>query len=72
MSRQNLKIFSTVGVSICGGVVHNLGQILVAMFLLNNAIIGYYMIVLSITGSISGIIIGLIGSKLIEKFIKLF
>ena len=58
---------SSVGVSVAGGVAHNLGQILVAMFLLNTPRLVYYMIVLAITGTISGIFIGLCGALLVKK-----
>ena len=56
--------FSTVGVSIVGAISHNLGQIIVAIFLFDTVQIGYYMIVLAITGTIAGIFIG-IGSNLL-------
>lgn len=61
------NLFSTVGVSVAGGVSHNLGQILVAMILLDTAEIGYYMIVLAITGTIAGIFIGLCGNFIIKR-----
>ena len=59
--------FSSVGVSVAGGVSHNLGQILVAMFLLNTPSLAYYMIVLAITGTISGIFIGFCGALLVKR-----
>ena len=59
--------FSPVGVSVAGGVFHNLGQILMAMLLLETAAIGYYMIVLAVTGTIAGIFVGLCGSFLIQR-----
>ena len=59
--------FSTVGVSVLGGVMHNLGQILVAMLLLETAEIGYYMFVLACTGTLAGIFIGLAGAVLLNK-----
>ncbi len=59
--------FSEVGVSIVGGISHNLGQIIVAAFLLNSTQIVYYMFVLIITGTLSGVFIGLLGSALIKK-----
>ena len=63
--------FSTVGVSIAGGVAHNAGQVLVAIFLLDSTQIGYYMIILAITGTIAGVFIGLAGGLLIKKFRKI-
>ena len=59
--------FSEIGVSVAGGVFHNVGQILVAMLLLRTAELGYYLIVLSITGTISGILIGLCGGILTNR-----
>jgi len=61
--------FSMVGVSIVGGVSHNLGQILIAMWLMETAEIGYYMIVLTVTGTIAGILIGVAGSFVL-KYLK--
>lgn len=53
--------FSMVGVSIIGGVAHNLGQILVAMLVMQTREIGYYMIVLAVTGTVAGVLVGLAG-----------
>ena len=64
---KKLNFLSTVGVSVAGGVFHNVGQILVAMLLLRTAELGYYLIVLSITGTISGILIGLCGGILTNR-----
>lgn len=66
---KKLDLFSTVGVSIIGGVMHNLGQILVAILVMETAEIGYYMIVLAVTGTLSGAFIGLCGAMLI-KYMK--
>ena len=46
------NILSTVGVSVAGGVFHNVGQILMAIVLLGTAELSYYLIVLAITGTI--------------------
>ena len=63
---------SAVGVSVAGGVSHNLGQILVAMLLLNTPQIAYYMIVLTVTGTVSGVFIGLCGAYLVKRLSKKF
>lgn len=52
-------IFSPIGVSIAGGVAHNAGQVLVAVFLLNTPQLGYYMILLSVSGTVAGALVGL-------------
>ena len=58
--------FSPVGVSIAGGVCHNLGQITVAALVMQTAEIGYYMIVLAVTGTLAGVVIGLLGGLLLR------
>lgn len=64
---RKTDLFSMPVVSIAGGVSHNLGQILVAMLLLNTPQIVYYMLVLAITGTISGCFIGLCGSLMVKR-----
>ncbi len=64
---RRLDFLSTVGVSVAGGVLHNVGQILMAMLLLGTAELGYYLIVLAISGTIAGVLIGLCGSVLIRR-----
>lgn len=68
---KKLNLFSQVGVSIAGGVTHNLGQILVAIVVLATKEIGYYMIVLSITGTIAGIFVGIAGILLLKYTAKI-
>jgi len=64
---KKMNFLSTVGVSVAGGVFHNVGQILVAMLLLGAAEVGYYIIALAVSGIISGILIGLCGALMIKK-----
>lgn len=64
---RKLDFLSMVGVSVAGGVLHNVGQILMAMILLGTAELGYYLIVLAVTGTISGILIGLCGSFAVKR-----
>ena len=64
---KQARVFSTMAVSVAGGVAHNLGQILVAMVLLDTPQIAYYMIVLAVTGTISGVFVGLCGALLIKR-----
>lgn len=68
---KRISLFSTVGVSIAGGVFHNLGQIIVAMILLQTKEIGYYMIVLATTGTVAGILIGIAGNFMLKYSNKL-
>lgn len=64
---KKADILSITGVSVAGGVFHNVGQILMAMLLLGTAELGYYLIVLSITGTVSGILIGLCGGFAVRR-----
>ena len=64
---KKFNILSTLGVSVAGAVCHNIGQILMAMFLLETAELGYYLVVLIISGTIAGIFVGLCGNALIKK-----
>ena len=63
---KKTSLFSMVGVSIAGGVSHNLGQIIVAMIIMQTKEIGYYMAVLAVSGVLAGIVIGLIGAMLLK------
>ncbi len=64
---RKIGIFSMIGVSVTGAVFHNLGQILTAMLLLETPALGYYMIVLIFTGTISGIFVGLCGAVILKR-----
>lgn len=58
--------FSILGVSIAGGVGHNLGQILVAAAVLGDAII-WYLPVLLVSGVAAGAAIGVVGGIVTER-----
>jgi len=58
--------FGTAGVSVAGGLAHNIGQILVAMALLGENV-AYYFPVLFAGGLIAGILVGLISSLVLSK-----
>jgi heptaprenyl diphosphate synthase len=64
---RRLDFLSIVGVSVAGGVFHNVGQILMAMLLLNTAELGYYLIVLAVTGTVSGVFVGLCGALAVKR-----
>ncbi|MDD5901687.1 MAG: Gx transporter family protein [Lachnospiraceae bacterium] len=61
------KLLSVVGVSVAGGVFHNVGQILMAMLFLGTTELGYYLIVLTVTGILSGIFVGLCGAIIVKR-----
>ena len=59
--------FSEIGVSVAGGVSHNVAQIIVAIFMFSTGSLIYYLPVLLISGTISGVLIGIISGILITK-----
>lgn len=67
---KRTKLLSTVGVSVTGGVAHNVGQVLTAMVLLETSQLIYYLVILTVTGTIAGILIGLCGALLVRKIPK--
>ena len=60
------KLFSMVGISMAGGVMHNLGQLLTACAIMSNLSLMSYFAVLFFSGLISGILIGILAYS-IEK-----
>lgn len=63
-----LKSFSTVAVSVVGGIAHNAGQIIVACIVMDTAQISYYLPILAVAGIVAGILVGIAGHLLIKKF----
>ena len=63
--------FSSIAVSVAGGVLHNVGQIIVACLITETKQLLLYLPVLLITGTISGIVIGLTAGLLNKRIEKL-
>ncbi|SDB19170.1 heptaprenyl diphosphate synthase [Pseudobutyrivibrio sp. YE44] len=61
------KKLSMTGVSVLGGVFHNVGQIIVAIFAMETSKLIYYLPVLVIIGTVSGIVIGLISAMICRR-----
>ena len=64
------KKFSDTVLSVCGGVSHNVGQILMAMLVLGSTAVVYYLPVLMIAGIITGFLIGLVAGLIIPSVRK--
>ena len=62
--------FSMLGVSIGGGVSHNVGQLIAAICIVSNLNIAYYLPVLMIAGVITGAIIGMLSGKILQAVDK--
>lgn len=61
------KSFSVIGVSIAGGVSHNIGQLIVAMLVVKTYQVGYYLPVLLIAGTLTGAVIGIVCREVLKR-----
>lgn len=61
-----------ITVSVLGGIFHNVGQILVAMVIMETRAILYYLLVLWVTGIVAGIIVGIISAQIVQRLPKNF
>lgn len=67
---RKIKGFSMIGVSIAGGVSHNVGQLLVAAFVLESGAVFYYAPVLLIAGLVTGTLIGIAAGRIVKAVKK--
>jgi len=58
---------SCVGVSILGGVFHNIGQLAVAALIVDTKAVFYYLPVLLIGGMVCGALLGIVTVQIINK-----
>ena len=64
---RRIDRFSTVGISVAGGVAHNAGQILMAMLILQTKQLLVYLQVLAVSGIAGGVLTGLAAALLIRR-----
>lgn len=57
---------SCVFVSVSGGVLHNVGQILMAWVLMGSNVV-YYLPVLILSGTVAGVVIGVVAALLVKR-----
>ena len=70
---QKLNAFSQTGVSIIGGIGHNIGQLTMAALVTQTSGVFYYLPFLMAAGVVAGAVIGLLGGLVTERirgFIK--
>ena len=60
-----------MGISIAGGVMHNVGQLLVAMVIFETFSIIYYIPVLLIAGVITGLVIGIAANEMLKRLVNI-
>ncbi|MGE9974808.1 Gx transporter family protein [Coprococcus catus] len=59
--------FSVYGVSLAGGVMHNVGQLLTAMLIVETFSVSYYLPVLLVAGAITGLVIGILAEAMLKR-----
>ncbi len=59
--------FSGMGVSIAGGVFHNIGQLIVAMLVVETFSVIYYVPVLLTAGMLAGLVIGIAANGMLRR-----
>lgn len=67
---KKLDKFSSIGVSVVGGVCHNIGQVLAACIVMETAAIAVYIVPLLVSGTVAGVVIGIIAGNLVERVKK--
>ena len=64
---KTLTPLTEVGVSVVGGIMHNVGQIIAASILLSTNVIVYYLPFLILSGTIAGIAVGVVSALLVKR-----
>lgn len=64
---KKMNLLSAISVSIAGGIAHNIGQIIIATWIVSNYSVMYYIPVLMIAGFLTGALIGIVAQ---EVFIR--
>lgn len=62
---------SIIGVSMVGGICHNIGQLLVAVVLTSTVRLAYYLPVLLISGLVTGLLMGVVAKLVIDRVGKI-
>lgn len=61
--------FSIIGISIAGGVFHNIGQLFVAMAVVEMFQAAYYVPVLLVAGLLTGCLIGILAQEMLKRLV---
>jgi heptaprenyl diphosphate synthase len=62
---------SIVGVSMLGGICHNIGQIVVAVVVMSTMRIVYYLPALLVAGLLTGLLLGIISKLIVDRVEKI-
>ena len=64
---KKLSPLAEVAISVTGGVMHNIGQIIAASLMLSTNVVTYYLPFLLVSGTIAGIVVGIASAILIKR-----
>jgi heptaprenyl diphosphate synthase len=64
---KKLTPLKEITVSVAGGVMHNVGPIAAASILLETNVVLYYLPFLLLSGTVAGIVVGIVAALLIQK-----
>lgn len=63
--------FSVMGISMAGGVSHNVGQLVVAMLVVETVSVSYYLPVLLVAGLVTGFLIGVAAGEMLKRLVSI-
>lgn len=63
--------FSLQGISIAGGVFHNIGQLIVAAVVVETFSVIYYFPVLLVAGLLTGLVIGIVAEMMLKRLVNI-
>ena len=63
--------FSLQGISIAGGVFHNIGQLTVAAVVVETFSVTYYFPVLLVAGLLTGLVIGIVAEMMLKRLVNI-
>lgn len=67
---KKMDQFSVIGISMAGGVFHNMGQLIMAGIVVESTSVIYYMPSLLIVGLVTGFLIGVMAREMIKRLQK--
>lgn len=59
--------FTEIAVSVTGGILHNIGQIAMACLILETDVLRYYLPFLLLSGTVAGVVIGVISAIMVKR-----
>lgn len=64
---KKISGFGILGISVAGGVSHNIGQLIVAALIVENTSLLYYAPLLLISGVVTGLLIGILTREVLKR-----